>query len=614
MTRLLVAPGLLALVALCATCSARPVIPDVLGSSPVVDPARPNHYEFSSSVSARRSVVAPSATTLEYSADLRAGVHSIDSEMSVEALSCGPDFVDLAITDDKVVRSWGTDFVLLASPAWGCAEGAVSRRVVGVEWSSTGRTAHAATRAAAMEDIFDSALVHLSVAQPTRVARGKNEYHWNPNMTASWNKNAAGDGAAVSPYVFSKLTCDVGCTGEAAGSDLCSLCPAGVELKSVVDCTDCWVSAGFETIDVTGVQLEIGGLEHKLMSLTVTMNATAEVEVGEAGLRMAASGSYVQTLPIFNAPIYGTEVNVVGKHLQFGAFFDLSAVINISKSEAAAHVGISYSKVVDLSVSASIDSHQVTTTVTERDGRFPNAVRAASNGHVAGSIGLRPSLSLRVADFGVVEAWAQPTVSATAQFSYPAFGALTTADLVPDGHHFGRCDQPHLLEYAAGFSLPIGGSAKFGDNYWPATFNAVAPMTLASGCLFNLTTRDPVQQFALEFSQRVTDVLAGLSERALSTGLGAEIARALRLNVTDVVVGVRAGSKLLPLTVIAGDVTVSRTIGQRIKAQAAFGDSALWSGPLMSRMQPSYVPEEAGASTAAVASLAVAALGSFLAC
>eukprot|EP00727_Mastigamoeba_balamuthi_P005793 m51a1_g1833 hypothetical protein (609) ;mRNA; r:544946-547042 len=600
--------------ALACACSAlRPHVPDVLGSASLVDHQRPHHHEFFSN-GAKRSD-SSGHPTLAYIVDVNENVHSVDNEPSVVGLSCDTtENIAIQVSDDRALRSWGSDFVLTASGAWGCVEGAVHRRVVGLEWASA-TVARAATTRASLTDIFDKAEIHFSVAQPTGFSRALTSHHWAPNLTVSWNRE--GNGARESPIVFSKLSCDVGCSGLARESDLCSLCPKGVELKSVVDCTDCWASA---TLNTLAIEIEIGTQDHtKLLDLTATLNATTEIEVGEAALRMDAAGTYTHSLPIFSAPIYGTPVSVAGTEFQLGVYFDIAAAVNVSLSEASARVGVSYSKIVDLSVTASMRDQRLATTVVMRNGNVPEAAHAAANGQVAASIGLKPNFNLKVGDFGNVEAWVEPAVSASARFSLPAFDALPTSSLRPEGRNYGRCDRPHLLEYEAGLGLKVGADAKFLDKFWPASHDVVAPVTLASGCLVNVTSRDAdLHAVALEFKERVTAVIGGLRESALLSGLANEIAHALRVNNTDLLVALSEASKHVSVTIVRDD---GARVAENLVSQTQYQQSALWSGPLMTQLQASYDLQPAvhsdgatGASSSAVASALVAAAGVLLAC
>eukprot|EP00727_Mastigamoeba_balamuthi_P009168 m51a1_g4874 hypothetical protein (224) ;mRNA; r:375246-376537 len=126
----------------------RPHIPDnLLGSHPIRDPARPNHFEFSSATDSGKRSASPSPLSLEYSVDLLSNVHNIDEEQSVTGLSCSSlSSLVIEVSDDTEVRSWG----------------------------------------ASIEDIFSNASIHVALEEPPRAARRSD---WTSDDTAmEWNK------------------------------------------------------------------------------------------------------------------------------------------------------------------------------------------------------------------------------------------------------------------------------------------------------------------------------------------------------------------------------------------------------------------------------------------
>eukprot|EP00727_Mastigamoeba_balamuthi_P007680 m51a1_g3532 hypothetical protein (614) ;mRNA; r:947790-949852 len=574
---------------LLGTSLARPDFSNVLGMGCTADPSRPLHCEFSGSAplptvaeTATRSVIAP-VSSLVYEVDLLPAARSLDLEMSVDALSCSETFVDITVTNGTALRSWGQSFVFVAGPEWGCPSGVVLRRVSSVHWLSDS-LARAMTTAAEYTDVFENAKIHYTLQQP-RAQRGQVVIH--PNMPrASWNFNSE-TGKATKPFTFWKAACDM-CTADSA-IPLCQLCPTGLKLESSIGCDDCWADAGVDTLTV---KMEFS--LKTLLKFEFELIATSQVQIKGLGISASVGGQLSQLIPIWGMPLFpgsGISFTVAGHQFNIGALFKVDADLSFN-AEAAGSLKMSYSKMAELRFYGNTATKQATVTATLKDGPAGNAITPSVRAGITTSAGLRASLSLEVTGLAQLSAWVQPTVSATTKFSYPAFDALPSKELASGGLHFGHCDKFHLIEATSQIGLPVGASARVLNKEWAVTHELFTPLPLVNGCLFNLTTKDPLRARVAQFAQTIEALVPGLSPQAISAGIAHEVAQVLHVNETDVLAVVTAGSKLLPLSVITDDITVSIDLTARLRQLMASKKGAVWSGPIMSKLAPSYQAAE----------------------
>eukprot|EP00727_Mastigamoeba_balamuthi_P007679 m51a1_g3531 hypothetical protein (565) ;mRNA; r:945465-947415 len=557
---------LLTLGLLLGTSLARPDFSNVLGMGCTADPSRPLHCEFSGSAplpvndeAATRSVRAP-VSSLAYEVDLVPTARSLDLEMSVDALSCSETF------------SWGQSFVFVAGPEWGCPGGIVLRRVSSVHWLSDS-LARAMTTAAEYNDVFLNAKINYTLQKP-RSQRGEVVLHPN-TPRISWNFDSE-TGAAISPITFWKAGCSE-CT-DGSNTPLCQLCAKGLDLENRVGCDDCWVDIGMEFNLQT------------LFNFEFELIATSKVQVGGLGVTASVGGHLNEVIPVWGGSLFpdgGISFTVAGHQINIGALFNLDADISF-RAEKAGSLKVSYSKIAELTFYGNMASRQAIVTATLRDGPAGNALSPSTTSGISHSLGLRSTLSLEVAGLAQLSAWVEPTLESSAKFSYPAFDPLSARWMTLLGLHIGRCDKFHLIEATSQVSLPIGASAWVLDNEWSVTPDLLPPLPLVNGCLIHPSTKDPIRSHVAHFAHTIESLFPELSPQAISAGISHEIAKVLHVNETDVLAVVTAGSKLLPLSVITDDITVSIDLTARLHDLMARLSGALWSGPIMSQLAPSY--------------------------
>ena len=258
----------------------------------------------------------------------------------------------------------------------------------------------------------------------------------------------------------------------------------------------------------------------------------------------------------------------------------------------SAKAAFSYSKKVDLSFSASTDSKVVKVSAVAKDGNYPHAATVMANGNATMEIGLKVQVSLELAGIANVKAWIRPTISGSAQFSYPAF-------LPSSSSKDQLCQKYHLVEDHLAFELPMGASAKVADADWGCQAQLINPIIIHDGCWFAVNSRDPLTQYVLEFIGNISDFIGTSLERSLlQSGLATEVASALKISPSQVLIEVRTSLQpgnpagqigfSISVSVISNSSSTSHSLGQRLIDQAEFKDSALWSQPLMSKFQGAF--------------------------
>eukprot|EP00727_Mastigamoeba_balamuthi_P007712 m51a1_g3561 hypothetical protein (1027) ;mRNA; r:1050059-1056225 len=584
---------------------ARPDFSDVLGMDATSDPDRPLHYEYSGTAThvdddddTQKRSLSNTVSSLIYDADLQPGVHSFDTERTIDELSCSETFVDVTVTNAATLKSWGQRFVFVAGKEWGCKGGVVIRRVSSVHWLSP-LVARLTTTPAEYEDVFESAKIHFTLQKPrapasSAIPRGKPIVFHPSAPRASWNKNRQ-TGQASAPITFWKAGCD-----NCAGQPLCQLCARGVQLESRVGCDGCWADAGINTVTLKVLRFRL--LRSQMLTTTTQIEfsfrkfivfefevfASSQVEIGSLGVTAGAGGQWSRTIALAGVPLFpgsGLSFTVAGHQFNFGALFKLDAVLNFN-AEADGRMTMSYSKIVDLHFYGNTGSKQATATASMRDGPSGNKVDAGVKAEFSASAGLRAGLTLEVSKIAEMSAWVQPTVEATAKFAYPAFDPLRTTQLVPGGLHLGRCNQFHLGEVSSDIAVYVGASARVMKKDWSSRVVPLGRTPLASGCIFGVASKFPLGTRVAHFGRTIESLVPGLSLPALNAAISHEIASVLRVPDSSVATVIKAGSRLLPLNVINGDMKASVDISAKLRNLMANRQSRIWKGPVMSKLAP----------------------------
>eukprot|EP00727_Mastigamoeba_balamuthi_P000242 m51a1_g10214 hypothetical protein (626) ;mRNA; r:101835-104702 len=542
----------------------------LLGSTPVVDG---NHLEFHSSsqatAAAARRPGSPSRPrlSLDYAVDVRPDVHVVDTEPTVVALWCpSVDSIEIEVSDDRVLRSWGDEFVLVAAPEWGCVEGHARRRVTDLQWTSA-RRARASTSRASLDDLFANASIRVVVEQPQQ------QQQQRPSRSANGSAEVAVVGLA-------NQTCASACGGNAtaAGAEqLCSLCRAGdAGLATVAECRGCWAST-----TLVRAEFNIDGLVFAKKMSSVAVQTSTEYVIGEAVVSAMAPGALEASVELGTAT-YSDSVSIgLLAHVKLTLVTSTTAVVSL-QSEGAARLSMSHSGVVDVSVGMAQGDANATANATVRAGSGRSDGAAAANADARASVGLQLLYSLRFEDYGEVDVWALPTLSARARYSPAGMGPSAAQDLRPQGAHHGRCDSRHLLEFTSDYAVAAGGAVETPKGLSGQASYDVAAGALASGCPHSAAE---AAEAVLRFSTSVVGVAAGVGERALASGLAHEMAHAAGANSTEVAVQLREGAKVLAAVVVGRE---ARAVAERLRAQAEQAGSALWREPIMARLRQSF--------------------------
>eukprot|EP00727_Mastigamoeba_balamuthi_P007713 m51a1_g3562 hypothetical protein (616) ;mRNA; r:1056954-1059012 len=577
---------LVALGTLVALGHARPDFSNVLGmDGSVPDPDRPLHYEFSGTAEidqqddTQTRSISNTVSSLVYQADFQHGVHSLDTERTIDELSCSETFVAL--------KSWGHRFVFVAGREWGCKGGVVIRRVSSVHWLSP-LVARLMTTRASYDDVFESATIHYTMQQPRSVkARGDPQVVIRPSVPrASWNKNR-------SPITFWKAGCG-DCAGN-PGQPLCQLCPRGVQLENSIGCDGCFADAGVDT-----VTLKIEFSIKTLVNFEFEVIASSQVEIGSLGVTAGVGGQWSMNVPLLGVPLFpgsGLSFTVAGHQFNLGALFKLDAALSFN-AEADGRLAMSYSKIADIRFFGNMAAKTATVSASLRDGPAGNKIDAGIKSTLSASAGLRAGLSLEVTGIAELSAWVQPTVEATAKFAYPAFDPLRTTQLVPGGLHLGRCNQFHLGEVSSDIYVQVGATARVMKKDWSTSATPLGKLPLASGCIFGVANKFPLGTAVATFGRTIESLVPGLSVQAINTAIAREIASVLRVPESSVATVIKAGSKLLPLNVINGDMKASVDISARLRQLIANKASPIWKGPVMSKLAPALQGTRASAEDA----------------
>eukprot|EP00727_Mastigamoeba_balamuthi_P012693 m51a1_g8046 hypothetical protein (571) ;mRNA; f:88245-90656 len=549
-------------------------------------------------------VLLPSAAVAEGVAVVRPNVHVLDSLRSagVDSLLCAPDHLDVGVDSAgaAALRSWGSEFVVVASSSWGC--GYVLRRVHAVAWPAAS-VARLATSAATLADVFESASARIA---PTS-KRFSHTWSVSPvNASVSWNKGA--QGALVSPVQLWQASCS-DCAVASPAPAFCSLCPQGALFESSAQCVDCWATAELNLVEL------IIGVELGSISLEAKLNATADVHLAQLKVSLSTPGALAATLPLVHAPLVSSQTfELAGVPIEVSASADWAAVVNVSQSDGCAAAALSLAKTLAFSLDASSASQRAAVAVSAPAGTASVSAVAATSARLSAELGLRASVSVAVQGAGSAYAAVEPVLAATAAFSSsPAFAPRAAAGLV------GDCSARHLVEFDARLSVRSEGRISAGSQTWNAGAARGVPEAVASGCLLGGDVEAVARGVALDFDAAVSGGFAGVVDAALASELAREVARALNATATSVRAAI-AGARVNVTLVAERAEEALRMLGE-LRAQAANRSSALWQQrPVMAQLLQSYSgapdaqrSEQGGAATSVVACAAAAAAAALLA-
>eukprot|EP00727_Mastigamoeba_balamuthi_P005782 m51a1_g1823 hypothetical protein (795) ;mRNA; f:505398-510498 len=500
-----------------------------------------------------------------YAIDVRSCAHNVDDEPSIVGLRCSSlDHVDVEVADDAVLRSWGPQFVLLASPAWGCVEGALRRHVVGVEWTSQ-RMARLKTTRASSEDELSNATIHVVIG-------------------------------GVTPTVeILKNTCLDACTtSEQKQTIRCLLCEAGVQTRSTVECHNCW---SHTTLNQANLTIEWPLKDMAKHQKTVSVATTSEYHFGEVAFWMDAPGTALLVKEGISSSTFFENVSItedlyipitvtmttnliVDATLVTTPIFNSSVSYSIRSGQygGSARIGVTTSGVVRMTHKYKRDSPSMTSTATWVQGALTPSVTGKATGRASVRVLMEQMYDIHIGNYSVIGSKVVSTTFGSTAFELqPPFGPMAGGKHGPcDKRHLLRLEGSHTVSTTAGRTLVLAAKGISKQGWWPKLIGRVAT---DAGCW---RRSSGMTEVVLQFKDKVADVIK-LRDDVLRSGIVYEVARAVKVNTFDIIANIARDPKSISITFILEEN--GPQTGERLALQAKYWDSVLWKGRLLSQLR-----------------------------